>query len=87
MLNGLQTTPSGGQPCTASFSIDNTWQSDGVSYAVFSLYLRNTGTSAVDVPYTVTLANGGYTGVQNSWNWQVKILNLYCRLSIPVARN
>ncbi len=65
------TAPVQGQSCSAVYSIDTTWTQNDVAFAVFNLYLQNTGTAAVPAGYTVDILDPGYSTLAATWNWQV----------------
>jgi len=69
---GSSPTPtSPGQPCSATYAVDASWVRDNLAYAVFSLYLQNTGDAAVLAGYALSVTNPGYASLEATWNWKV----------------
>lgn len=62
-------TPVSG-PCTVSIQYGTPWQNSTKSdyNNVLNLYITNTGSMPIDVPWALTLSNSSYTGVSSSWN-------------------
>ena len=59
--------PANGTSCTASATISDPWQSGtGVYSAAVNLFLQNTGSVPIVVPYTVS-TTASYVNVQYSW--------------------
>ena len=52
------------QSCSAKFSTSNSWQSSGKTYYSLTADVSNTGTQTISVPWTLTLINNAYAGVQ-----------------------
>lgn len=56
-----------GTACTASSTVSDVWQSgNGVFSSAVNLFLQNTGSVPITVPYTVS-ATARYVNVQYSW--------------------
>ena len=63
----------GATTCTVTTQVQPPWQNGGSYQAVVQLDVKNTGTTPVPVPWTLTVSGPGYSGVQNPWNWTAQI--------------
>jgi hypothetical protein len=57
---------------SVSLQLGTSWQDSSGNYNnVINVYVTNTGTEAVDEPWTLTLSNSDYLGVSQVWNLQL----------------
>jgi len=55
--------------------IGNTWR-DGSGYSgSFNIYIQNTGSETINVPWELKLSGATYSKVLQAWNWNVAIQN------------
>ena len=71
VLAAQQSPPGASGTCASSYSIDATWQNNGISYAVVNLYLQDTTSAGLSTPYSVSFSNPDYTSLSSTWNWEV----------------
>lgn len=71
-----------GQPCHAKFSMEASWEENGTHRASFNLYVSNSGSAAVTVPYGIVLRMTGCTGLEKAWNWQVNFSTFEINLAL-----
>lgn len=64
-----QTTPVTG-PCHVAIQLGTPWQEKqgGPYYNTLNIYITNTGSTPINVPWTLALANSSYQGVSQYWN-------------------
>ncbi len=67
--------PSGSTSCSVRIDIGNTWR-DGSGYSgSFNIYIQNTGSETINVPWELKLSGATYSKVLQAWNWNVAIQN------------
>ena len=58
--------------CSVIYSISSTWSaSNGTQSASVNLYLQASGSSDINVPYTLSFSNSAWIGLVNNWNFEV----------------
>jgi hypothetical protein len=55
-------------PCNVSIQLGTAWQEGNTYQNVLNLFITNTGSAAINVPWTLTLTNSSYLAVTSSWN-------------------
>ena len=66
--------------CSVIYSISSTWSaSNGTQSASVNLYLQASGSSDINVPYTLSFSNPAWTGLVNNWNFEVTLLSSWTK--------
>ena len=67
MESALQPAPGGGS-CEVYSQLSNPWPTGTGSFSTsVNIYMKNTGSSVIAIPYTVSVSAPGYTNTQYSW--------------------
>ena len=67
--------PVAGTACSARVDVSGVWPTGSEYAAVLNIYIQNTGSSQLQVPWSAEITGGSYSYIMSSWNWDATVEN------------
>eukprot|EP00890_Picochlorum_soloecismus_P002423 jgi/Picsp_1/3181/NSC_06021-R1_cellulase len=68
-------SPVAGISCSSRVDISGVWPTGSEYATVLNVYIQNTGSSQLQVPWGAEITGGSYSYIMSTWNWDASVEN------------
>jgi aryl-phospho-beta-D-glucosidase BglC (GH1 family)/uncharacterized surface protein with fasciclin (FAS1) repeats len=65
--------PVAGTSCSARVDLSGVWPTGSEYATVLNIYVQNTGSSQLQVPWSLEVTGGSYSYIMSTWNWDASV--------------